>query len=149
MRNTLKRILALTCLLALLCGCSAPANQADEPSDSQTDTSVTTREPGEAPTEENPLLGVWVGDGTMDIMGIEHDIEFVNVWTFKSDDTAVAEKDKDDGTTETLEFTYTFTDDTITFAKDGATCSVTYTLDGDTLSFRTGIDTYAVFNRQK
>lgn len=148
MKSTLKRLLALTCLLALLCGCSAPANQADAADDASVGATAT-REPGEAPTEENPLLGVWIGDGTMDIMGIEHDIEFVNVWTLKSDDTAIAEKDGEDGTTETLEFTYSFTDDTITFSKDGATCSVTYTLDGDTLSFRTGIDTYAVFNRQK
>ena len=152
MRTTLKWILTMVCLLALLCGCSASGSEESSSTDAAASEATSTTEAADETTEEtaeeNPLLGVWTGDGTMDIMGLDHDIEFVNVWTFNSDETAVAEKDLEDGTTETLEFTYTYTEDTLTFSKDGGTCSVTYTLDGDTLSFRTGVDTYAVFTRQ-
>ena len=159
MTHSKKWIPALICLLALLCGCSA--SESHENSEAEASAAEATAETAPAETaeegttvdteteaEEVSLVGVWNGDGTMDITGLEHEIEFVNVWTFNSDGTAKAEKDLEDGTTETLEFTYTYTDDTLTFTKDGGTCSVTYTLDGDTLSFRTGVDTYAVFTRQ-
>ena len=132
-------LLVLIALLTMAVGCSAPAEepQADEPA-------------VEAPVEAEEATGfegTWVGDGSLDIMGLDHEIEFVHTWTFRADNTVTAQKTVD-GKEETLEFEYKYTEDTLTFIQGDATCGIGYTLEGDTLTIRTGVDTYAVYTRQ-
>ena len=130
--------LAVVCLTGLLCACSPEEKEPDAADGSAANEIV-----------ESPFIGTWVGDGTMDIFGLDHEIEFVRTWTFRSDGTATAEKTLDDGTELVLEYNYKFTENTLTFEKDGATCGITYVLEGDNLSIL--LDhrgNYAVFTRQ-
>ena len=136
-------LLALLGLAALLAGCSAPAEDAP-----QTEESAQTEQNNDAEqADDSGFVGTWVGDGTMDIMGLDHEIEFVHTWIFREDGTVTAEKTVN-GAEETLEFEYKYTDDTLTFVQGDATCGIGYVLEGDTLTFRTGVNTFAEYIRQ-
>ena len=141
MMKKMRIILTAAALVALLCACNAQKEATVENAPSQAS------QPSQTETASG-LEGVWVGDGTMDIMGLDHEVEFVEVWTINSDGTATAEKTADDGTKEITTYTYKYTDDTLTFYQDNASCGLSYILEGDTLSFRTGVNTFAEFTRQ-
>lgn len=96
---------------------------------------------------ERRVVGTWVGDGTMDILGMEAPIEFVHSWTFRADGTAVAEKRTSDGVLYTEEFTYSMTDDTIGWSLDGISYALVYRIKGNTLMIETG-NGDAVFEKE-
>ena len=131
--------LALVTLIGLLCACSP---KTEEPAP-EAAPEVTSEE-----VADSPLTGTWIGDGSMDIYGLDHEIEFVHTWTFRNDGTATAEKTLDNGTEEVLDYNYKYTEDTLTFEKDGATCGIGYTIEDNVMTIRTGVKTYATFTRQ-
>ena len=87
---------------------------------------------------EQRVVGTWVGDGTMDVPGLEAPIEFVHSWTFRKDGIAIAEKTTPEGNRYTEEFTYSMTDDTLGWSIDGISYALVYRLQGDTLILESG-----------
>ena len=97
-------------------------------------------------TPQEKLVGTWVGNGDLDILGLEAPFEFASQWTFRDDGTAVAIVDSTP-----VEFsTYrTSADgDTLTLIMDDSEtgCGIGYKIKGDVLLIQMG-KSYAEFTK--
>lgn len=95
---------------------------------------------------QQEIVGTWVGNGDLDMLGSETPFEFAQQWTFRDDGTAVVIVDS-----KPVEFTtyrVSADGDTLTLIMDGSETSwgVVYHIKDDTLSIKTGSG-YAEFTR--
>ena len=79
------------------------------------------------------LVGIWQGDGTLDMLEMEAPYEFATQWVFHKDGTTEVTVGE-----ETAVFQYSVTNDTLTLNDGELSWGVLYEVDGDTFSVETG-----------
>ena len=79
------------------------------------------------------IIGIWYGDNTFDIVGVDAPFEFATKLEFEADGTLTVTTENDVST-----YKYSTTDDTITIQGEAASWGVYYELNGEVLKIRTG-----------
>ena len=89
------------------------------------------------------VVGVWHGDNTFDIVGVDAPFEFATKLEFEADGTLTVTTENDIST-----YKYSTTDDTITIQGETASWGVYYELNGEVLKIRTG-GNFSTFTKRR